>query len=230
VSTRPLPGASKNAATATASSTKTTNPMDEPRILIKRGLRSEVTSPWAGGHPESRGGRPGQGIGVSRLRQPAGISLRRSHAEHHLCRICWASQQEIRRRPVRLEELFEARVAGLVRSEPAIQTIPSTAVERKRRRGSQTWSHPRDARDQWVSVPWEWAERTWEDGWATNHCCCRPVKHAIQKRACLSQGYAQFRVRFRPHALGRDDTGRALVVALEYGDMMWGRAHWVWFK
>ena len=37
MSIRPLPGASKNAATATASSTKTTNPMDEPRILIERG-------------------------------------------------------------------------------------------------------------------------------------------------------------------------------------------------
>ena len=37
VSFRPLPGASKNAAIATASSTKTTTPIDEPRILIERG-------------------------------------------------------------------------------------------------------------------------------------------------------------------------------------------------
>lgn len=45
MSTRPLPGASKKAATATASSTKTTNPMDEPRILIKRELHTAVTGP-----------------------------------------------------------------------------------------------------------------------------------------------------------------------------------------
>ena len=37
VSFRPLPGASKNAAIATASSIKTTTPIDEPRILIERG-------------------------------------------------------------------------------------------------------------------------------------------------------------------------------------------------
>jgi hypothetical protein len=40
VSTRSLPGASRNAATATASSTKTMSPIDELRILIERGSRS----------------------------------------------------------------------------------------------------------------------------------------------------------------------------------------------
>jgi hypothetical protein len=55
------------------------------------------------------------------------------------------------------------------------------------------------------------------------------IKRAIHDRACLSGRHLEFRVRFAPHALGRDDTGRRVVFALEYGGLTLGRPHWVWF-
>ena len=51
VSIRPLPGASKNAAIATANSTKTTSPIDEPRMLIERGSGREVTGHLSPANP-----------------------------------------------------------------------------------------------------------------------------------------------------------------------------------
>lgn len=56
------------------------------------------------------------------------------------------------------------------------------------------------------------------------------IKRAIQERACLSGTHASFRVRFAPHALGRDEKGRHIVVAFEYGGVTTGRAHWMWFE
>ena len=55
------------------------------------------------------------------------------------------------------------------------------------------------------------------------------IKRAIQDRVCLSGTHVEFRVRFAPHALGRDANGRAAVFGLEYGGMTLGRAHWVCF-
>lgn len=55
------------------------------------------------------------------------------------------------------------------------------------------------------------------------------IKEAIHDRACLSGTNAQFRVRFAPHALGRDGNGRHVVVAFEYGGLTTGRPNWVWF-
>jgi hypothetical protein len=55
------------------------------------------------------------------------------------------------------------------------------------------------------------------------------VKRAIEDRVCLSGTHVAFRVRFAPHALGRDKSGRHVVVAFEYGGLTLRRAHWMWF-
>jgi hypothetical protein len=55
------------------------------------------------------------------------------------------------------------------------------------------------------------------------------IRRAIQDRACLSGFHVEFRVRFAPHALGRDENGRRSVFAFEYGGMTLGRPHWVCF-
>lgn len=55
------------------------------------------------------------------------------------------------------------------------------------------------------------------------------IKQAIRDRACLSGTHVEFRVRFAPHALGRNENGRTVVYAFEYGGLTLGRAHWVWF-
>jgi hypothetical protein len=55
------------------------------------------------------------------------------------------------------------------------------------------------------------------------------IRQAIQHRACLKGIHFAFRVCFAPHALGRDDTGRHVVVAFEYGGMTLGRPHWACF-
>lgn len=55
------------------------------------------------------------------------------------------------------------------------------------------------------------------------------IERAIQDRACLSGTHLAFRVRFAPHALGRDENGRRSVFALEYGGLTLGRPHWVCF-
>jgi hypothetical protein len=55
------------------------------------------------------------------------------------------------------------------------------------------------------------------------------IKQAIYDRACLSGSHVTFRVRFAPHALGRDETGRSIVFAFEYGGLTLGKPHWVWF-
>jgi hypothetical protein len=57
----------------------------------------------------------------------------------------------------------------------------------------------------------------------------RVIEQAIRDRACLSGTHVAFRVRFAPHALGRDENGRLSVIAFEYGGMTLGRAHWVCF-
>ena len=55
------------------------------------------------------------------------------------------------------------------------------------------------------------------------------IKRAIQDRACLSGTHVAFRVRFAPHALGRDEKGRHIVFAFEYGGLTVGQSHWMWF-
>jgi hypothetical protein len=55
------------------------------------------------------------------------------------------------------------------------------------------------------------------------------IKLAIHNRACLSGTHVAFRVRFAPHALGRDENGRSVVYAFEYGGLTLGRPHWIWF-
>ena len=55
------------------------------------------------------------------------------------------------------------------------------------------------------------------------------IKRAIQDRVCLSGKHLTFRVRFAPHALGRDENGRRSVLAFEYGGLTLGRPHWVCF-
>ena len=55
------------------------------------------------------------------------------------------------------------------------------------------------------------------------------IKHAIQDRVCLSGTHVEFRVRFAPHALGRDENGKRSVFAFEYGGLTVGRPHWVCF-
>ena len=55
------------------------------------------------------------------------------------------------------------------------------------------------------------------------------IKRAIQDRACLSGTHVQFRVRFAPHALGRDEKGRRSVIAFEYGGLTLGRPNWACF-
>lgn len=56
------------------------------------------------------------------------------------------------------------------------------------------------------------------------------IKRAIQDRACLRGTHVEFRVRFAPHALGRDENGRHIVCAFEYGGLTLRRSHWVWFE
>ena len=46
---------------------------------------------------------------------------------------------------------------------------------------------------------------------------------------CLSGTHVEFRVRFAPHALGRDENGRHVVVGFEYGGMTLGGTQWVCF-
>jgi hypothetical protein len=53
------------------------------------------------------------------------------------------------------------------------------------------------------------------------------IKRAIRDRACLSGTHVEFRVRFAPHALGRDGEGRHIVLAFEYGGLTLGRCHWM---
>ena len=55
------------------------------------------------------------------------------------------------------------------------------------------------------------------------------IKRAIQDRACLRGSHMEFRVRFAPHALGRDENGRHIVIAFEYGGLTLGQQHWVCF-
>jgi hypothetical protein len=55
------------------------------------------------------------------------------------------------------------------------------------------------------------------------------ITRAIQDRACLSGTHAYFRVRFAPHAIGRDENGKRSVFAFEYGGLTLGRPHWVCF-
>ena len=55
------------------------------------------------------------------------------------------------------------------------------------------------------------------------------ITRAIQDRACLSGTHVQFRVRFAPHALGRDEKGRHSVIAFEYGGLTLGRPNWACF-
>jgi hypothetical protein len=55
------------------------------------------------------------------------------------------------------------------------------------------------------------------------------IKGAIQDRSCLSGTHVEFRVRFAPHALGRDENGQHCVFGFEYGGLTLGRAHWVCF-
>lgn len=55
------------------------------------------------------------------------------------------------------------------------------------------------------------------------------IKRAIRDRACLSGTHVQFRVRFAPHALGRDENGECSVLAFEYGGLTLGQPHWVCF-
>ena len=55
------------------------------------------------------------------------------------------------------------------------------------------------------------------------------IRRAIRDRTCLRGTHVTFRVRFAPHALGRDDKDRAVVIAFEYGGVTTGRAHWMWF-
>jgi len=71
------------------------------------------------------------------------------------------------------------------------------------------------------------AERTAADERAA--ATAAMIKRAIQDRACLSGTHVAFRVRFAPHALGRDENGRHSVLAFEYGGMTLGRPHWAWF-
>ena len=52
---------------------------------------------------------------------------------------------------------------------------------------------------------------------------------AIQDRACLSGTHFGFRVRFAPHAFGRDENGRRSVFAFEYGGLTLGRPRWICF-
>ena len=53
------------------------------------------------------------------------------------------------------------------------------------------------------------------------------ITRAIQDRVCLRGTHYQFRVRFAPHALGRDYKGRRNVIAFEYGGLTLGRPNWV---
>jgi len=53
------------------------------------------------------------------------------------------------------------------------------------------------------------------------------ITRAIQDRVCLRGTHYQFRVRFAPHALGRDEKGRRSVIAFEYGGLTLGRPNWV---
>jgi hypothetical protein len=53
------------------------------------------------------------------------------------------------------------------------------------------------------------------------------IKRAIQDRICLSGRHYAFRVRFAPHALGRDWHGTNIVAAFEYGGMILNQAHWM---
>jgi hypothetical protein len=55
------------------------------------------------------------------------------------------------------------------------------------------------------------------------------IKRAIQDRACLSGTHVEFRVRFAPHALGRDESGKRSVLAFEYGGLTLGQPRWVCF-
>jgi hypothetical protein len=55
------------------------------------------------------------------------------------------------------------------------------------------------------------------------------IKQAIHDRACLTGTHVQFRVRFAPHVLGRNENGRHMVFAFEYGGLTLGRAHWMCF-
>jgi hypothetical protein len=55
------------------------------------------------------------------------------------------------------------------------------------------------------------------------------IKRAIEDRVCLSGTHVEFRVRFAPHAICRDQNDRHSVVAFEYGGMTLGRPHWVCF-
>jgi len=55
------------------------------------------------------------------------------------------------------------------------------------------------------------------------------IKRAIQDRACLSGTHVAFRVRLALHAFGRDENGKHIVFAFEYGGLTLGRPHWVCF-
>ncbi len=55
------------------------------------------------------------------------------------------------------------------------------------------------------------------------------IKRTIQERRCLSGTHVEFRVRFAPHVLGRDENGGPIVFGFEYGGLTIGRAHWVCF-
>ena len=55
------------------------------------------------------------------------------------------------------------------------------------------------------------------------------IRQAIEEHACLSGTHVGFRVRFAPHALGRDENGKRSVLAFEYGGLTLGRPHWMYF-
>jgi hypothetical protein len=65
--------------------------------------------------------------------------------------------------------------------------------------------------------------------WERNAATAALITHAIQDRVCLSGTHVQFRVRFAPHALGRDKYGRHVVIAFEYGGLTLGRPNWACF-
>jgi hypothetical protein len=53
------------------------------------------------------------------------------------------------------------------------------------------------------------------------------IRGAIERRGCLSGRHATFRVQFAPHVLGRDERGRYVVVAFEYGGLTVGGMRWM---
>jgi hypothetical protein len=53
------------------------------------------------------------------------------------------------------------------------------------------------------------------------------IKRAIENRICPTGRHYEFRVRFAPHAVGRDQNHRYVVIAFEYGGLTLGKPKWV---